>query len=110
VTTIQVDYEGQQLTTESAPEDTHVVVSQQRNGQLRVQPTHDLVAAASTAQVAGDGQRRVAPIRDGRAVFTVLPPYDPYDADLLRRRSRHPGLTALGIVALLVALVMALAL
>jgi hypothetical protein len=110
VTTIQVDYEGQHLTTESAPEDTHIVVSQQRNGELRIQPTHDLIAASSTAQVAGDGQRRVAPIRDGRAVFTVLPPYDPYDADPLLRRRRHSGLTILGVLALLVALIMALAL
>jgi hypothetical protein len=102
---LMVNYEGRELTCEGAPTDTHVVASTKRDGGLRVQPTDNLLAAVTHAQDAGDGPRRVAPIQDDQAVFTVLPPYEPEDPEDLRSRHSHRVAWAIAVLVTLVCIV-----
>jgi hypothetical protein len=99
--TLLVNYEGEHVQCDSDPADTHVVVSQRRGGGLRIQPTHDVIGAMTTAQDEGDANRRAAAIIDDRAVFTVLADYEPEDprqADA--RHVRIAGFLALAFVVL----------
>jgi hypothetical protein len=96
---VTINYEGEQLTESCPTAATHVVVSRKRDGALRIQPTANPVVAMMLAQDRGDDARRMAPIEEGRAIFTVVPEYDDDFAILEAANRRHLLLEGIAISA-----------
>lgn len=107
---LRIDYEGNEIKHPASEDDTHVVVSTDREGDLRVQPTNDPLHALVRAQRAGDQGTRMAWIKRSVAVFTRVPTYDPRDSKVAEkdRRGRRREMLVLLLLAILIALAIAL--
>lgn len=108
MSTLTIDYEGRTLRPECEPGTTHVVVSERKEGGLRIQPTDDPLHALTTAQGAGDRHCRMAAVEGLRAEFPPLVDYDPDAAEReALRRDKWLQLLLMAVVAAVVALAVA---